>query len=73
KLGGEALGNLVLVWRDSRREVDRDEELAIEQAALVTAEAVSRLVAPPQSRTARATGLGRWASGSEAWSRRSPE
>ncbi|MCI0569919.1 MAG: undecaprenyl/decaprenyl-phosphate alpha-N-acetylglucosaminyl 1-phosphate transferase, partial [Myxococcaceae bacterium] len=29
KLGGEALGNLVLVWRDSRREVDRDEELAI--------------------------------------------
>jgi len=43
KDGGEVLGALLLVWRDGRSALIRDEELALEQVADAVAESVARL------------------------------
>lgn len=47
KRGREALGDLVLVWRDHRAAVDRDEELAIELSAAALSRVLSRLQEAP--------------------------
>ncbi|AKQ69014.1 Undecaprenyl-phosphate N-acetylglucosaminyl 1-phosphate transferase [Myxococcus hansupus] len=43
KDGGEVLGAMLLVWRDGRSSINRDEELALEQVADAVAESAARL------------------------------
>ncbi|AEI62619.1 MraY family glycosyltransferase [Corallococcus macrosporus] len=43
KAEGEVLGSMLLVWRDGRAAINRDEELALEQVADAVAESAARL------------------------------
>lgn len=53
------LGSLLLVWRDGRDAINRDEELALEVVADAVAETAARLLSLPQPEPARVIALRR--------------
>jgi UDP-GlcNAc:undecaprenyl-phosphate GlcNAc-1-phosphate transferase len=59
RVDGHSLGAIHVTWRDGRLEVDRDDELALEQVAQAVTATVVRISIPPVTKGAKVVALRR--------------
>jgi UDP-GlcNAc:undecaprenyl-phosphate GlcNAc-1-phosphate transferase len=57
RVDGHALGVIHATWRDGRLEIDRDDELALEQVAQAVTATVVRISIPPAAEGAKVVAL----------------